>query len=270
MAKQRFINTRFWSDGYIDRLDPSEKLMFLYLLTNERTTISGAYELPSKIMAVETGFDKSMVDKILSRFVSDGKILHEDGWIVVINAHKHQNLANPKIRSGVNRELSILPLRIKKLLENSISNNNLSITNQDLSHLDSDLDSDLYSEERSKEISERSSHELQTNTKPMTYEEPSIDIDTGELTQVTKQDVRRVKDKEAIYQLFSNTKQPWMFHKQQREAALRLFDLKGLEQVQRAVAFMKQNSDDKFCPKAQTPFRLEEKWDALLAYRNRV
>lgn len=119
-------------------------------------------------------------------------------------------------------------------------------------------------------IGEQSSHELQSNTKPMTYEEPSIDIDTGELIQGTRQDVRRVKDKESIYQLFSNTKQPWMFHKQQREAALRLFDLKGLEQVKRAVAFMKQNSSDKFCPQAQTPFRLEEKWDALLAYRNRV
>ena len=65
MAKARYIHTKFWSDDWISRLDPVEKLLFIYLLTNERTNICGVYELPLKFMAVETGIEKDMVEKIL-------------------------------------------------------------------------------------------------------------------------------------------------------------------------------------------------------------
>lgn len=121
MSKSRYINTKFWSDTYVDTLDPSEKLLFLYLLTNERTTISGAYELPLKIMAVETGFDKNMIEKIIKRFVSDDKMIHQDGWIVMLNSHKHQNLKNSKIVSGIQREFNELPLKIRVKLQELMS-----------------------------------------------------------------------------------------------------------------------------------------------------
>ena len=60
MAKERIVNTRFWSDTYISNLDPIEKLLFLYLITNQYTEISGLYELPLKYMAVDTGIDKDI------------------------------------------------------------------------------------------------------------------------------------------------------------------------------------------------------------------
>ena len=44
--KQRYVNTRFWNDTYVSSLDPIEKLLFIYLLTNEHTNISGVYEPP--------------------------------------------------------------------------------------------------------------------------------------------------------------------------------------------------------------------------------
>ena len=37
MAKTRIINTRFWIDDYTSNLDPIEKLLFLYFLTNTAT-----------------------------------------------------------------------------------------------------------------------------------------------------------------------------------------------------------------------------------------
>jgi hypothetical protein len=67
MAKQRYINTKFWRDSYIEDLDPTEKLLFLYLLTNPDTNICGVYELPLKIIAADTGIDKEMVKKLLNR-----------------------------------------------------------------------------------------------------------------------------------------------------------------------------------------------------------
>ena len=59
------INTRIWSDTWVSGLDPLEKLLFLYFLTNTYTNISGIYELPMKVAAVETGIDPSMFEKML-------------------------------------------------------------------------------------------------------------------------------------------------------------------------------------------------------------
>ena len=44
MSKQRSVDTCFWDDRYITQLDPSEKLLFLYLLTNTLTNICGVYQ----------------------------------------------------------------------------------------------------------------------------------------------------------------------------------------------------------------------------------
>jgi len=86
--KQRYVNTRFWNDTYVSSLDPIEKLLFIYLLTNEHTNISGVYELPFKIMAVETGIDESMFKKIMPRLKD--RIRYVDGYIIIKNFLKHQ------------------------------------------------------------------------------------------------------------------------------------------------------------------------------------
>jgi len=115
MAKQRYINTKFWEDAYVSNLDPSEKLIFLYLLTNSATSICGMYEIPVKRIAVDTGYDRDMVVKILDRFARDKKITYCDGWIVISNFVKHQNTGNPKIIKGIETELSRVPVHIKEL-----------------------------------------------------------------------------------------------------------------------------------------------------------
>jgi len=45
MSTQRYISTSFWDDPWITSLDPSEKLLYLYLMTNTSTNISGVYKL---------------------------------------------------------------------------------------------------------------------------------------------------------------------------------------------------------------------------------
>ena len=100
MAKQRMINTRFWTDGYIYALTPMEKFMFLYLLTNSHTDICGIYEIPIKVIASDTGVKESIIVKMLDKFEKDGKILYINGWVAVKNFEKHQ-LDNPKVKRGI-------------------------------------------------------------------------------------------------------------------------------------------------------------------------
>lgn len=103
------INTRFWDDDYTSNLDPIEKLMFLYLLTNTSTNISGIYEIPIKKIAVETGIDKEMVIKVISRFTKDEKIFYFNGWICIKNFVKHQNQRSQTVMKGIENEIMAIP-----------------------------------------------------------------------------------------------------------------------------------------------------------------
>ena len=91
MSKLRSINTRFWEDNWIVDCDPSEKLLFLYLLTNTMTNMLGIYEIPLRRIAFDTGLDKDMILKLFSRFEKDGKAFYKDGHVVLLNYTKHQN-----------------------------------------------------------------------------------------------------------------------------------------------------------------------------------
>ena len=114
MWKQRMVNDSFWTDTYIEDLDPSEKLIFLYLLTNPLCNIAWIYEIKIKRIAYETWFDKDMVEKILNRFVRDGKILKVDDWILLKNFWKNQS-TNPNVLKGMQRIIDELPEKVKAL-----------------------------------------------------------------------------------------------------------------------------------------------------------
>jgi hypothetical protein len=108
MSRQRYINTKFWDDSYIVNLDPIEKLLFIYFLTNPLTTIAGAYEISVRRIGFDTGIDKDMVLKIIERFTKDNKIIYKDGWLFIINFVKHQAV-NEKIQKGIESCLKDIP-----------------------------------------------------------------------------------------------------------------------------------------------------------------
>lgn len=100
MASQRYLNTKFWDDTYIIELDPSEKLIYIYLLTNPLTNIAGIYEISLRRISLDTGIDSEMIKKILDRFQDADKIMYVDGILAIKNFIKHQK-ANPKIVTGI-------------------------------------------------------------------------------------------------------------------------------------------------------------------------
>lgn len=109
VSKQRMVDTCFWDDGYVAALDPSEKLLFLYLLTNPVANICGIYEITKKRMALDTGFTNEVVDTILDRLERDGKAVYRDGWVAVKNWIKHQNTKSEDTRKGITRQLKEVP-----------------------------------------------------------------------------------------------------------------------------------------------------------------
>lgn len=108
MAKQRSVVTKFWDDTYIMKLDPIEKLLFLYLLTNPLTNICGIYEITPRRVAFDTGIDSEMVEKIFKRYEKEQKIVYQNGWVCIVNFIKNQTL-NPSVVKGIKRELKLVP-----------------------------------------------------------------------------------------------------------------------------------------------------------------
>jgi len=118
MSKQRIVKDSFWTDPYVENLDPIEKLMFLYLLTNPLCNVLGIYEIQPKRIAYETGIDKDIANKILERFVKNNKLIRIDSWIVITNFPKNQS-SNPSIKQGMQRIYDSLPHKVKQAVAGS-------------------------------------------------------------------------------------------------------------------------------------------------------
>lgn len=113
MSKQRYISTSFWDDAWIMELDPSEKLLYLYLMTNPLTTIAGIYEITLKRISFDTGFDRDMVTRILTRFQEAGKAYRYNEYIILPTWPKHQHWQQrSKIKQGIENELRQLPTHV--------------------------------------------------------------------------------------------------------------------------------------------------------------
>ena len=108
MAIYRQIQTTYWQDKFILTLTPEEKFFYIYLLTNSKTKQCGIYELPIKIIEVETGYNRETVVKLLQRFIEHGRIRFdwENEEVALKNWVKHNNYENnPKIQKCVEKEL---------------------------------------------------------------------------------------------------------------------------------------------------------------------
>jgi hypothetical protein len=115
MSTNRMIKDSFWTDSYIENLDPIEKLLYIYLLTNPLCNIAGIYQIQTKRIAFEIGIDKEMVEKLLIRLSDDGKIIRYTDWMLIINHAKHQSFKNPNVTAGIKRIIEDLPNEVKAL-----------------------------------------------------------------------------------------------------------------------------------------------------------
>ncbi len=116
--KSRSIQTKFWYDTWIEELNTSEKLLYLYFLTNPLTNLLGVYEISIKRISDESGISKETVQKALKRFESDSRIIYTDNFIIITKFLKNQKL-NPNMQLNVESLFEALPNFLKdKILDN--------------------------------------------------------------------------------------------------------------------------------------------------------
>ncbi|GAB6161927.1 hypothetical protein JCM12298_10860 [Desulfothermus naphthae] len=120
---KKYVSSHFWDDNYIVELDPTEKLLFLYLLTNPLVKISGVYKIPLKKIAFDTGLEQDIIRKILKKFEEAGKIFYDKGYIIIPNFPKYQSYNSniiESIQEDINYLIPILKYSIgfQRLLKN--------------------------------------------------------------------------------------------------------------------------------------------------------
>jgi hypothetical protein len=113
MAKQRYVNTYFWDDPYVENLSPTEKLMFMYLITTPVTNIAGSYEITMKKMHDHTALSREEIAIILQKFEKDRKFIYRDNWMFAVNAVKHQNTNNGQIKAGIDTIIAASPAWVR-------------------------------------------------------------------------------------------------------------------------------------------------------------
>lgn len=110
MAKKRYISDSIWSDTWIEELEQDETFLFLYLLTNERVSICGIYEINKRRMSFETKIEIKRIDEILEKFERDEKVFYRDGMVFIVNFVKNQEIktTSDNLWKGIEREIKTL------------------------------------------------------------------------------------------------------------------------------------------------------------------
>ncbi|WP_461206416.1 DnaD domain-containing protein [Clostridium sp. DL1XJH146] len=108
MAKYRQIQTSYWNDGFVLDLLPEEKLFYIYIMSNPKSSQCGIYELPKQIISMETGYDRKTVDKLLITFEKYGKISYcnETKEVLILNWAKYNPPNNTNVIKCINKELN--------------------------------------------------------------------------------------------------------------------------------------------------------------------
>lgn len=105
----RQIHPEMWSDPWFADLSPQEKLIFIYLFSNERSSLSGLYEITLKQIAFDTCLDIEIISAALNKFQKSGKISRQDNYIFVANLLKRHYSASPKIKVRIVGDVNNVP-----------------------------------------------------------------------------------------------------------------------------------------------------------------
>jgi len=235
MAKKRYINTKFWSDSFIVKLNPEERYLFLYLLTNEHTEICGMYELPMSVMARETGYNIETLSNLLKRLAP--KMLYVEEWVYITNFAKNQ-AANENMKKGAERSLAEVPPKILAKIKEF--------------------------NERFETLSNHS--EPFGKPKPKPKPKPVLKPNTlqPEVADNSSKDIIRVLE------VFSKLNPMINYgNKTYRKSITNLLEKIGVDKSISASEYALSIQGDKYAPRISNPYQLETKFGDLVAYKQK-
>lgn len=109
----RSVNTRFWDDPYIHKLNPNQKLLYVYLITSPFNNLAGVYEISQETIEFHTGLSSSVLNAAFEKFSRDGKVAYVKEFVIMKNFMKHQSY-NHSMIVNVEKTMSSLPDEVRQ------------------------------------------------------------------------------------------------------------------------------------------------------------
>lgn len=109
MANYRQIHVSIWKDEWFLDLEPKAKLLFIYLFSNEATSLSGLYKLPLKVIEFETGLDRQYIIDTLSNFSEKDKVHYQDGLVWVVHMRKYHETKSALVQKRITSDIHMIP-----------------------------------------------------------------------------------------------------------------------------------------------------------------
>ena len=116
MELRRSINTRIWDDSWFSELPTEEKILWIYLITNQRTNMLGVYEISERKIAFDTNIPLERIRNAFKGFETLKKAKYNNGYVILFNWVKNQAY-NPNMIKSALQVLEELPANIKISVE---------------------------------------------------------------------------------------------------------------------------------------------------------
>ena len=93
MSEYRQIHRSFWESGSVEKLDPVEKLLYLYAISGPKSTMEGLYKVTLRRAGFETGIERDMLVEVYRRLEEGGLAGWREEWCCVTQATDHMSSA---------------------------------------------------------------------------------------------------------------------------------------------------------------------------------
>src|SRR4030042_2776590 len=109
MSNYRQIHTQIWKEDWFIELSAQDKLLFIYLFSNDNSNLVGLYKISIRVIAFETGLDPDYINQALARFESAQRVIYREGIIWIVHMWRYHNNASPKVQTRIKNDLEYIP-----------------------------------------------------------------------------------------------------------------------------------------------------------------
>lgn len=108
----RSVDTRFWIDGWVRKLNALDRYVFLYFLTNPHSSWCGVYEVDLGMVSYETGIEETELRTVILPRL-EPKVRYLDGWVYIPNFERYHANHSEKTQKGIENAWKTVPERIR-------------------------------------------------------------------------------------------------------------------------------------------------------------
>jgi len=94
--KTRILHTKLWKDSFFSKLSISEKILFVYFLTNEKVNIIHCYEITDREIMFDTGINSPTIEVFKQKVTEAKKMFFFKDFVYLYNATKYENYTGGK------------------------------------------------------------------------------------------------------------------------------------------------------------------------------